>query len=210
MRRKSVVALLVLGGGVLALVLAMALVPGFGPRTFLNPVIEAFGGVTCDDERCPPDAPWVYPVDAPVTSQFRSESRPDHHGVDMAAPHGVPVVAASSGVVTISECQATLHGEPYGCDQDGSWEVGGCGWFVKVLHAHHTATLYCHLQQQPEVAVGDVVRAGDLLGFVGSSGNSSEPHLHFEVQVGNDVVPPVSANAVDPESFLAERVESLP
>jgi murein DD-endopeptidase MepM/ murein hydrolase activator NlpD len=210
MRRKSVVALLVLGTGGLALVLAMALVPGFGPRTLINPVIEAFGGVTCDDERCPPDAPWVYPVDAPVTSQFRSEARPDHHGVDMAAPPGEPVIAASSGVVSISECQAALHGEPYGCDRDGTWEVRGCGWFVKVLHAHHTATLYCHLQQQPEVSVGDVVRAGDLLGYVGSSGNSSEPHLHFEVQVGNGVVPPVSANAVDPEPFLADRVEALP
>lgn len=163
-------------------------------------------GAVCDDERCPPDAPWAHPVAAPVTSGFRTEARPDHHGADLAAPHGTTVVAASAGVVTISECQATLNGEPYGCDQDGYWEVLGCGWFVKVMHARHTATLYCHLQSQPEVSVGDVVYTGDLLGYVGSSGNSSEPHLHFEVQVGSRLSPPVSADAVDPEPFLAQRV----
>jgi len=177
-----------------------------GPRTLVDRVTTALGGVTCDDERCPADAPWVYPVDAAVTSGFRTDARPDHHGVDLAAPYDTPVVAASAGVVTISECQASLDGAPYGCDQDGSAEVRGCGWFVKILHAHHTATLYCHLRYAPEVSVGDVVSTGDPLGYVGSSGNSSEPHLHFEVQVGDAFRPPVSATAVDPEPFLAARV----
>jgi murein DD-endopeptidase MepM/ murein hydrolase activator NlpD len=204
--KKSTVVLLTAGAVVAGLGVAMAVVPGFGPRTVINPVIEVFGGVTCDDEKCPPDADWVYPVDAPVTSAFRSAERPDHHGVDMAATHGTPIVAASAGVVTISECQAKLNGEPYGCDQDGSWEVLGCGWFVKVLHARHIATLYCHMQQQPEVSVGDTVTTGQLLGYVGSTGNSSEAHLHFEVQQGDTFIPPVSATAIDPEPFLAEHV----
>ena len=193
-------AALVVAVGLCAATLVVA-----GPR-LVDPLIRALGGVTCDDERCPPDAPWVYPVDAAVTSGFRTDARPDHHGVDLAAPYDTPVVAASAGVVTIAECQASVDGEPYGCDRDGSAEVLGCGWFVKILHAHHTATLYCHLRYAPEVSAGDVVSTGDLLGYVGSSGNSSEPHLHFEVQVGSTFRPPVSASAVDPEPFLAERV----
>lgn len=198
---RTVLIALVVVIGLCAVTLVVA-----GPRTLVNQVIPALGGVTCDDERCPPDAPWVYPVDAVVTSGFRTDARPDHHGVDLAAPYDTPVVAASAGVVTISECQARLDGAPYSCDQDGSAEVRGCGWFVKILHAHHTATLYCHLRYAPEVSVGDVVSTGDLLGYVGSSGNSSEPHLHFEVQVGSTFDPPRSATAVDPEAFLAARV----
>lgn len=201
MKRSSAV-LLVAGTVVLALCAVVAVV---GPRTIGNRVIEALGGVTCTDEQCPPDAPWTNPVDAPVTSGFRTDARPDHHGVDMAAARGDPVVAASAGLVIAVECEARLHGEPYGCDQDGSWEVRGCGWYVKILHAGHRATLYCHLQQRPEVSVGDTVDTGDLIGYVGSTGNSSEPHLHFEVQAGGTFDPPRSASAVDPESFLTDR-----
>ncbi|MPZ25092.1 MAG: peptidoglycan DD-metalloendopeptidase family protein [Micromonosporaceae bacterium] len=204
MKRSSAV-LLVAGGVVVGVAVAMVVVPGFGPRSVVNRVIEAFGGVTCDDEQCPPDAGWMWPVEAPVTSAFRSAERPEHHGVDMAADRGSPVLAASAGVVITAECEASLQGEPYGCDRDGSTEVRGCGWYVKVLHAHHTATLYCHLQQEPEVSVGDTVVTGELLGYVGSTGNSSEPHLHFEVQTGSTFDPPRSATAVDPVQFLAER-----
>lgn len=208
--RRARVLLLVAVALVATLGVAMAVVPGFGPRTLINPVIEAFGGVPCDEQRCPPDAPWVVPVEAPVTSGFRTEARPDHHGVDMAAPHGTPVMAVSAGVVTTAECQASRHGEPYPCDEDGSAEVRGCGWFVKIRHAGHVATLYCHLVQEPDVSVGDAVAAGELVGYVGSSGNSSEPHLHFEVQEGRLFVPPVSATAVDPEEFFADRGAPLP
>lgn len=201
--------LLVAGLLVVGVVVAMAVLPGFGPRTLLNPIIEAAGGVTCDDQRCPPDAEWIPPVDGPVTSGFRTADRPDHHGVDVAADRGAPVVAASAGVVVTAECQARLNDEPYSCDQDGSWEVRGCGWYVKVLHADHVATLYCHLLSEPEVSVGDVVTTGQLLGYIGSSGNSSAPHLHFEVQQGRLFVPPVSATAVDPVPFLADRNVAL-
>jgi murein DD-endopeptidase MepM/ murein hydrolase activator NlpD len=200
-KRSSAVLLV---AGVVVLVLC-AVVAAAGPRTIANRVVVALGGVTCTEQQCPPDAPWTGPVDAPVTSGFRTDARPDHHGVDLAAARGDPVVAASAGLVITAECQASLHGEPYGCDRDGSWEVLGCGWYVKVLHAGHVATLYCHLQQQPEVSVGDTVDTGDLIGYVGSTGNSSEPHLHFEVQTGSTFNPPRSATAVDPEPFLTDR-----
>lgn len=206
--RRSHRVLLTSGAVVLGLCVVTAVVPALRPLLF-HPVVEALGGVTCSDEQCPPDADWASPIEAGVTSGFRTAERPDHHGVDMAAAHGTPIVAASAGLVILAECDARLNGEPYGCEQDGSWEVRGCGWHVKILHAHHIATLYCHLLQQPEVSGGDTVTTGQPIGYVGSTGNSSEPHLHFEVQTGKLFTPPRSATAVDPEDFFAERGTAL-
>ncbi|WP_100448909.1 M23 family metallopeptidase [Glycomyces xiaoerkulensis] len=203
--KKSRVVLLSIGVLVTGLVAAMVIIPGFGPRTFIDPVISVFGGPTCDDTKCPPDAEWTQPINSPVTSQFRSEERPEHHGVDMSAPRGTQIFAASAGVVIASDCNASLDGESYSCDVDGSPEVGGCGWYVKILHAGDIATLYCHMESRPEVEEGDAVSTGQVLGHVGTSGNSSEPHLHFETQVGNDTLPPHSALAVDPIPFMEER-----
>lgn len=204
--------MMILGFGVLATALAaaaIALVPGFGPHAPIDPITSSFGGVRCDDTVCPPDAEWTRPVDAPVTSHFRTDERPRHHGVDMAAEHGTEIYAASAGVVIAAECSASLGGAPYDCDVDGSPEVRGCGWHVKVLHSGNIATLYCHMQSRPEVETGDAVVTGQLLGHVGSSGNSSEPHLHFETQVGNDHTPPRPNSAVDPIPFMEERGAAL-
>jgi murein DD-endopeptidase MepM/ murein hydrolase activator NlpD len=60
-------------------------------------------------------------------------------------------------------------------------------------------TRYCHMQQRPLVAVDQAVAAGQVLGYVGSTGNSSAPHLHFEVHQGDES----SATAVDPVPFMA-------
>jgi murein DD-endopeptidase MepM/ murein hydrolase activator NlpD len=203
MKRSSAVALTV-AAVVLGLCVAIVAVPGLR-----NLVIEALGGVTCTERQCPPDAGWVSPVEAGVSSGFRTADRPEHHGVDMAAERGTPIVAASAGLVILAECRASLGGEPYGCDRDGSAEVLGCGWHVKILHAHHRATLYCHLDQAPEVSVGDTVTTGAPIGFVGSTGNSSEPHLHFEVQEGELFSPPRSATAIDPAAFFADQGTAL-
>jgi murein DD-endopeptidase MepM/ murein hydrolase activator NlpD len=198
--RRPAAVVLGIGVVVFGLCVAMVAVPALRVR-----LIVALGGVACTEQQCPSDAGWVSPVDAPVTSQFRSAERPDHHGVDMAAPHGTPVVAASAGLVILAECDARINGEAYGCEQDGSAEVRGCGWHLQVLHADRLATLYCHLQQAPEVSVGDTVTTGQLIGYVGSTGNSSEPHLHFEVQEGELFTRPSPATAVDPETFYANQ-----
>lgn len=206
--KRSSRTLLSIAAVVVGVCAVTAVVPGLRPL-LLHPAIRLLGGVTCTDQQCPPDAGWVSPVEAAVTSGFRTDVRPNHHGVDMAAAHGTPVMAASAGLVITAECDARLNGEPYGCEQDGSAEVRGCGWYVKVLHADHVATLYCHLQQQPEVSAGDTVSTGQLIGYVGSTGNSSEPHLHFEVQTGRLLTPPRSATAIDPVEFFAERDTAL-
>lgn len=71
-----------------------------------------------------------------------------------------------------------------------------------MLHAQGIITRYCHLVSRPLVAVGDTVQAGDVIGDVGSSGNSSGPHLHFEVHVDGDRS---SRGAIDPVPFMRSK-----
>ncbi|HEX6859501.1 MAG TPA: M23 family metallopeptidase [Caulobacteraceae bacterium] len=88
-----------------------------------------------------------------------------HAGVDIAAPFGYPVQAAADGVVSRA-----------GYD-------GGYGRFVEVRHAQGLSTVYAHLGAiEAGVAPGAVVRIGQRLGRVGSSGSSTGAHLHFEVR----------------------------
>jgi hypothetical protein len=139
---------------------------------------------------------WVQPLGGiAVGSSFRSKARPEHDGVDMGAPHNTPIRSISAGRVVTVTCN-TSNGS---CDHDGSPAVRGCGWYVEVLHAGGVVSRYCHLVRKPEVAVGQQVAVGQVIGFVGSSGNSSGPHLHFEVHSG---YPATSRNAADPVAFM--------
>jgi murein DD-endopeptidase MepM/ murein hydrolase activator NlpD len=89
------------------------------------------------------------------------------------------------------------------CDQPGSPALRGCGWYVKLGHANGLATIYCHMVRRGAVQVGQVVQPGQIIGYVGSSGNSSAPHLHFEVHVN---APPTGPyNAIDPIPFMRAR-----
>jgi murein DD-endopeptidase MepM/ murein hydrolase activator NlpD len=142
---------------------------------------------------------WMAPVQAPIWSGFQTAERPNHNGVDLGAELGTPVYAASSGTVITAECNASLNGSPYSCDVDGSPEVAGCGWYVNILHAGDYLTRYCHFKTAPSVKEGDVVEAGQIIGYVGSSGRSSGPHLHFETHLNGDRSP---AGAVDPVAFM--------
>ncbi|MCH7229362.1 M23 family metallopeptidase [Glycomyces sp. L485] len=146
-------------------------------------------------------AGWIIPVQGPIWSGFRTAARPTHQGVDIGAPRDTPVVAASSGTVITSECNAFgPDGSPYSCDVDGSPSVAGCGWYINILHAGDYLTRYCHFSSRPLVKEGDVVRAGQILGYVGSSGRSSGPHLHYEVHLNGDRS---SEGAVDPVAFMS-------
>jgi murein DD-endopeptidase MepM/ murein hydrolase activator NlpD len=117
-----------------------------------------------------------------------------HYGVDLMANKGVPIFAAAAGTVIVSTCNASTGN----CDVDGSPQVSGCGWYVEIRHAGGLYTTYCHMVRRPYVSVGQTVAAGQPLGHVGSSGNSSGPHCHFEVHVNN----PGNAGAIEPISFL--------
>lgn len=158
---------------------------------------------------------WVQPLPGEVISGFRTADRPDHDGVDIPAPHGTVIYATAAGTVVtvlcnIADTSYPPGGSPSPCDRDGYPDLGGCGWYLELLHddpqAGPVVTRYCHLLQQPAVAVGQRVAAGQPIGLVGSSGNSSGPHLHYEIHLGQSAH---SGNAIDPIPFMQERGAAL-
>lgn len=145
---------------------------------------------------------WTAPVQEGIVSGFRTAERPTHDGVDLGAPKGTTIHAAAAGVVSQVLCNASLGGSSYSCDVDGSPSVMGCGWYVEVTHAAGVVTRYCHMLVKPDVFIGQKVVAGQPIGISGTSGNSSGPHLHFEVHLNNDLN---SSGAVDPGVFMQQR-----
>ena len=97
-----------------------------------------------------------------------------HQGVDLAAPYGTPIVAASDGVVRFA-----------------GWH-GGHGNFVQIAHAGGMGTGYGHMSRYV-VHPGESVRQGQLIGYVGSTGLSTGPHCHFEVYRGGQPINPATA-----------------
>ncbi|MBX6356595.1 MAG: M23 family metallopeptidase [Micromonosporaceae bacterium] len=140
---------------------------------------------------------WTAPVKgALVGSGFRTAQRRDHQGVDLIVARDTPIHAAAAGEVLVSMCQATDN-----CVGDGGVNVRGCGWYVDILHAGNVITRYCHMGHRPQVRVGQTVAAGQVIGYVGSTGHSSGPHLHFEVHLNGDGH---KTGAVDPVRFMAD------
>ncbi|MEH0822131.1 MULTISPECIES: peptidoglycan DD-metalloendopeptidase family protein [unclassified Micromonospora] len=172
-----------------------------GPATQLVTAIADTGGLV----GCGTTGPWTQPVLAPVGSGFRTGDRPGHDGVDLSAPRGTIIRAASAGTVRTVRCNA-VHadtGGGWGCDRDGDPVLTrGCGWYVDIDHAGGLLTRYCHMDQPPMVTVGQPVVAGQPIGVVGSTGHSSGPHLHYEVHRHGDASP---NGAIDPVPFMAAQ-----
>ena len=120
----------------------------------------------------PSAAGFVWPVNGPVVSGFGMRWGRMHEGIDIAAALGTPIHAAASGTV--------IH---------AGW-LGGYGNLVVVDHGDGLATAYAHASAIL-VAVGQQVSQGDTLSLVGSTGNSTGPHLHFEVRVNGSAVDPL-------------------
>jgi murein DD-endopeptidase MepM/ murein hydrolase activator NlpD len=144
---------------------------------------------------------WTAPLPGGIVSGFRTAARPSHNGVDLAAGKRTPIHAVSAGRVLVARCDPDHSGRP-DCDRDGWPGKGGCGWFVDILHAGGYVSRYCHLIERPRVVPGQMVEAGQVIGLSGTSGNSSGPHLHFEVHVDGDRS---SQGAINPVQFMRER-----
>ncbi len=142
---------------------------------------------------------WVAPVRAPIVSGFRTGRRPGHDGVDLGAQRGTRIVAAAAGTVSRVRCNV---GAGHSCDEDGFPGLGGCGWYVDLAHPGGVISRYCHMLRRPLVVVGQHVAAGQQLGVVGSSGNSSGPHLHFEIHLRNDAS---GSGAVEPVAWMRDH-----
>lgn len=107
---------------------------------------------------------------APLSSYTKTQGLHGYNAVDLAASIGAPVYAAASGEVIISR-------------GGGGWN-GGYGDYVVIRHPNGTQTLYAHMHSVI-VGLGNVVQ-GQVIGYVGSRGNSTGPHLHFEVRGGTN------------------------
>jgi len=94
-----------------------------------------------------------------------------HKGIDIAAPLGTPIFAAESGTVIALG------------DQDRYCYRGAYGKFIVIKHENNLTTLYAHLSRQA-VRVGDKIKRGDLIGYVGRSGYATGSHLHLTVYAG--------------------------
>lgn len=120
----------------------------------------------------PSAAGFVWPTSGTVTSGFGPRWGRIHQGLDIAAPTGTPITAAASGTVIVAGSQ------------------GGYGNLVVIDHGGGLATAYAH-QSRLAVQEGDSVTQGGLVGYVGSTGHSTGPHLHFEVRVNGAARDPV-------------------
>ena len=104
----------------------------------------------------------------PIKGGHISQKLHLHNAVDLAAPIGTPIVASAGGTVIISRI-------------NNGWN-GGYGNFVVISHNNGTQTLYAHMQLKKVVSVGQHVDQGDLVGYIGMTGETYGPHVHFEVR----------------------------
>jgi len=159
-----------------------ALVASLSPvaRTPSIPRDEEEGGVGPDEQHLMLEAmPTIWPVKGFVTKEFKvtgGEKNPLYHpGMDIAAERETPVLVVADGIVEMSGFDETY------------------GWMVEVDHGYGIRSVYGH-NSRNLVKTGDRVTRGTTIAFVGSTGKSTAPHLHFEVRENG--VP------VDPRKYL--------
>lgn len=107
----------------------------------------------------------IKPVSGIITSRFGTRSSGNHKGLDIATSAGTTIAAAAGGTVTFS-----------------GWDSYGLGNCVKISHGNGVVTVYGHCSKL-YVKKGDTVSAGEAIAAVGSTGNSTGPHLHLEIRV---------------------------
>ena len=122
-------------------------------------------------------APNLWPVEGQVTGSFGERIDPFngegafHSGVDIGSSYGHPIVAPADGVVTFTD------------------QLGGYGKAIMIDHGNGISTRYGHLSGFA-VTAGQTVHRGDVIGYVGASGRSTGPHLHYEVRINDTPVNP--------------------
>lgn len=140
------------------------------PSPLNSPGSSSFHDLTNMPSRMPVSA-------SAITSDFGWRRNPisgnfqPHRGMDLAAPSGTPIVATMDGTVAAA-----------------GWH-GGYGLLVSLDNVEGLETRYGHLSRLA-VSEGQQVRKGDVIGYVGSTGNSTGPHLHYEIRVGGQAIDP--------------------
>ena len=121
-------------------------------------------GVCAEGFRWPLDVAGRVTTEFVATQNVNGVIQTGHSGMDIAAPYGTPIKAAHDGVISSTT---------------GHWSYGNV---VMVDNGDGVTTLYAHMSSIA-VGVGQSVKQGDVIGYVGSTGNSTGNHLHFEVRI---------------------------
>ena len=129
----------------------------------------------------PSDATWITPVSGyTLTSPFGMRVHPVlgyekmHNGIDMACAQGTPIYATRAGTVTTA-----------------SYQASGAGYYVSINHLDGFASIYMHMTHYV-VSAGQSVSQGQVIGYVGSTGMSTGPHLHFGISYAGTYVNPLA------------------
>jgi murein DD-endopeptidase MepM/ murein hydrolase activator NlpD len=140
---------------------------GASERQVEQPLLITGSGILC----------WPVPSCTTITSDYGDRFHPIdkvykmHYGIDIGGSYGAEIVAADSGTVTTST------------------NSGGYGNYVVINHGNGMTTLYAHMSSRA-VSSGNVVSRGQVIGYIGSTGASTGPHLHFEVSVNGSRTDP--------------------
>lgn len=142
---------------------------------------EKLAKLALQGQNPPSNATWITPVSGyTITSAFGMRIHPVykyalmHNGIDMACPQGTPIYATRAGKVTTA-----------------SYQAGGAGYYVSINHGDGFSSIYMHMTNYV-VSSGQSVAAGQLIGYVGSTGVSTGPHLHFGVSYAGTYVNPMA------------------
>lgn len=145
------------------------------------PTTRPSGTDTTPSTQAPSSSGWIKPLKSyTITSPFGMRIHPIskkwkmHEGVDLSAPQGTPIYAAKSGKVTTT-----------------SFQAGGAGYYVSINHGDGFSSIYMHMTHYI-VKPGDYVNAGQVIGYVGSTGGSTGPHLHFGISYNGAYVNPMN------------------
>ncbi len=144
------------------------------------PTTRPSGTDTTPSTQAPSSSGWIKPLKSyTLTSPFGMRLHPIkkkwlmHEGVDMSAPQGTPIYAAKAGKVTTT-----------------SFQEGGAGYYVSINHGDGFASIYMHMTHYI-VRPGQYVSTGQVIGYVGSTGGSTGPHLHFGISYKGEYVNPM-------------------
>ena len=141
---------------------------------------EYLAKLALQGENPPSNASWLMPVSGKLTSAFGMRVHPVlgykrmHNGVDLAAAIGTPIYATRAGQVTRTAYQA-----------------GGAGNYVSINHLDGFSSIYMHMSHYV-VSAGQSVSQGQLIGYVGNTGISTGPHLHFGISYAGTYVNPLA------------------
>lgn len=142
---------------------------------------EKLAKLALQGQNPPSNATWTTPVSGyTISSAFGMRIHPVykyalmHNGIDMACPRGTPIYATRAGKVTTA-----------------SYQAGGAGYYVSINHGDGFSSIYMHMTNFV-VSSGQSVAAGQLIGYVGSTGVSTGPHLHFGVSYAGTYVNPMA------------------